>query len=68
MGTDCAPLLTDLFLFCYERGFVAFLSNDGEAEVIQAFNLISRQLYAHLNIDNPYFWGRWVLFIHLSYS
>ena len=25
MGTNCAPLLADLFLFCYERDFMLFL-------------------------------------------
>ena len=26
MGTNCAPLIADLFLFCYEGDFVASLS------------------------------------------
>ena len=25
MGTDCAPLVADLFLFCYEREFMFFV-------------------------------------------
>ena len=28
MGTNCAPLVVDLFLFCYERGFIMSLSDD----------------------------------------
>ena len=24
MGTNCAPLVADLFLFCYERDFITF--------------------------------------------
>ena len=28
MGTDCAPLVADLFLFCYERDFMMSLSDD----------------------------------------
>ena len=27
MGTICAPLVADLFLFCYERDFMMSLSN-----------------------------------------
>ena len=27
MGTYCAPLVADLFLFCYERDFMTSLSN-----------------------------------------
>ena len=38
MDTNCAPLIADLFLFCYERNFMASLSYDKEAEIIQAFN------------------------------
>ena len=28
MGTNCAPLIADLFLLCYERDFVVSLSDD----------------------------------------
>ena len=38
MDTNCAPLIADLFLFCCERNFMASLSYDKEAEIIQAFN------------------------------
>ena len=27
MGTNCAPLVADLFLFCYERYFMLSLSD-----------------------------------------
>ena len=36
MGTDCAPLIADLFLFCYERDFMLSLSDDNQSEVIDA--------------------------------
>ena len=55
MGTKCAPLIADLFLFCYERDFMVSLSYNKEAEIIQAFNSTSRYLDDLLNIDNPYF-------------
>ena len=57
MGTNCAPLVADLFLFCYERDFLKDLSTDNQAEVIKAFNPTSRYLDDLLNIDNPYFEG-----------
>ena len=57
MGTNCAPLVADLFLFCYERDFMKNLSSDNQADVIKAFNLTSRYLDDLLNIDNPYFEG-----------
>ena len=57
MGTNCAPLVADLFLFCYERDFMKDLSSDNQADVIKAFNSTSRYLDDLLNIDNPYFEG-----------
>ena len=71
MGTNCGPLvadlflfcyerdfmlsLSDLFLFCYERDFMLFLSDNNQSDVIEAFNSTSRYLDDLLNIDNPYF-------------
>ena len=39
MGTNCAPLLADLFLFCYKRDFMTSLSDVKQAEIIEALNL-----------------------------
>ena len=55
MGTNCAPLVADLFLFCYERDFMMSLSDDTQADVIDAFNTTSRYLDDILNINNVYF-------------
>ena len=57
MDTNCAPLVADLFLFCYERDFMKDLSSDNQADVIKAFNSTSRYLADLLNIDNSYFEG-----------
>ena len=57
MGKNCAPLVADLFLFCYERDFMKALSIDNQADVIKAFNSTSRYLDDLLNIYNPYFEG-----------
>ena len=54
MGTNCAPLVADLFLFCYERDFILSLSDNNQADIIEAFNSTSRYL-DDLLIDNPYF-------------
>ena len=54
MGTNCAPLVADLFLFCYERDFMMSLSDDKHADVIDAFNTTSRYLDDILNINNVY--------------
>ena len=69
MGANCAPLVDDLFLFCYERDFMTSLlflfcyerdfmtslSDVKQAEIIEAFKSTSRYLDDLLNIDNPYF-------------
>ena len=57
MGTNCAPLFADLFLFCYERVFMTILSDIKQAEIIEAIKSTSRYLDDLLNIDNPYFEG-----------
>ena len=57
MGTNCAPLVADLFLFCYERNFMTSLSDVNQAKIIEAFKSTSRYLDDLLNIDNPYFEG-----------
>ena len=51
MGTNCAPLVTDLFLFCYERDFMMSLSDDTQADIIDAFNILTRYLDDILNIN-----------------
>ena len=58
MGTNCAPLVADLFLFCYERDFMTSVSDVKLAETIEAFKSTSRYLDDLLNIDTPYFEGR----------
>ena len=37
MGTNCAPLVADLSLLCYERDFMLSLSHNTEAAVVDAF-------------------------------
>ena len=54
MGTNYAPLVAKLILFCYED-FMMSLSDDKQADTINAFNTISRYLGAILNINNVYF-------------
>ena len=48
MGTNCAPLVADLFLLCYERGFMMSFSGDKQADIIEALNTTSR----YVDFDN----------------
>ena len=45
MATNCAPLVADLLLFCYERDFTMSLSDDKQADVIDAFNTIHPDIW-----------------------
>ena len=57
IGTNCVPLVADLFLLCfYERDFMS-LSGDKQAKIIEALNSTSRYLDDLFNIDNTYFDG-----------
>ena len=38
MGTICAPIVADLFLFCYERDFMLSLSDNNQTDIIEAFS------------------------------
>ena len=55
MGIKCAPLVADVFLFCYERDFMKSLSPENQADIIESINSTSRYLDELLNIDNIYF-------------
>ena len=58
MGTNCAPLVADLF-YTASKEISSILNHDNQADVIEAFNSTSRYLDEILNIDliNPYFKG-----------
>ena len=53
--TNCAPLVAVVFLISYERDFMMSLSDDKQADIIDAFIMTSRNLDDILNIDNVYF-------------
>ena len=55
MGTNCVPLVADLFLLCYERDLMKSLAREKRYDLIDAFNSTSRYLDDLLNIDNIYF-------------
>ena len=55
MGTNCAPLVADLFLFCYERDFTTSLSRENQVDIIETFNSTSKYRDDLINIDNIFF-------------
>ena len=66
MGTNCAPLVADLFLYCYERDFMDSLNHDNQADVIEAFKSTSRYLDDLLTTLILKVWS--IKSIHLNFS
>jgi hypothetical protein len=44
MGTNCAPILADLFVYSYESEFLQQLVKDKKIHEARAFNFIANQL------------------------
>ena len=38
IGTNCDPLVAVLLLFCYERDFMLFLSDNNQTDIIETLN------------------------------
>ena len=55
MGTNRAPLIEDLFSFCYERDFMSYLHKSKQYNFIDMFNDTSHYLDDIFTIDNPEF-------------
>ena len=55
MGTNCAQLIADLFLYCYERDFMSNLQKSKRFDLIDKFNDTSWYLDDIFTIDNPTF-------------
>ena len=55
MGTNCAPLVADLFLYTYEKEFIQNLQKQRKFDELKCFNNTSRYLDDILTIDNPAF-------------
>ena len=55
MGTNCAPLLTDIFLYSYEAEFIQSLLSAGKKRLASQFNFTYRYIDDVLSINNPDF-------------
>ena len=55
MGTNCAPLLADLFLYSYESEFLQKLVKDKKFHEARAFNFTYRYIDDILSINNSRF-------------
>jgi hypothetical protein len=52
MGTNCAPLLADLFLYSYETDFINGLPKKNENEASPIFNYMFRYIDEVLSLHN----------------
>jgi len=55
MGTNCAPLLADLFLYSYEAEFIQQLCKSGVKKQSMSFNFTFRYIDDVLSLNNPKF-------------
>ena len=55
MGTNCAPLLADLFLYSYELEFLQTIVKDKKIHEARAFNFTYRYIDDVLSINNSRF-------------
>ena len=55
MGTNCAPLLADLFLYSYENGFSVKLIKEGKRKLARKFNLSYRYIDELISFSNKRF-------------
>ena len=55
MGTNCAPLLADIFLYSYEAEFIQSLLSAGKKRLASQSNLTYRYIDDVLTINNPDF-------------
>jgi len=55
MGTNCAPLLADLFLYSYEADFIQGLLRNNKKKLARSFNFTFRYIDDVLSLNNPTF-------------
>ena len=55
MGTNCAPLLADLYLYSYEAEFIQKLLKRGQKKLARSFNSTFRYIDDVLSLNNPNF-------------
>ena len=55
MGTNCAPLLADIFLYSHEAEFIQSMLSTGKKKIAPQFNFTYRYIDDVLSINNPDF-------------
>ena len=55
MGTNCAPVLADIFLYSYEAQFIQALLSTGRKQLATQYIFTYRYIDDVLSINNPEF-------------
>ena len=55
MGTNCTPLLADLFLYSYEEDFIQWFLKKNEKKLARSFNFTFRYIDDVLSLTNSRF-------------
>ena len=55
MGTNCAPLLADVFLYSYEADFIQSLLQRKDKKLAQSFGFTFRYIDDVLSLNNSKF-------------
>ena len=55
MGTNCAPLLADIFLYSYEAEFIQTLIRSGKRHLAKSFNFTYRYIDDVFSLNNHKF-------------
>ena len=63
MGTNCAPLLADLFQYSYESTFIQELTKPKQTKFARKFNITFRYIDDLLSIENHNL-GDYIQYIH----
>ena len=66
MGTNCAPLLADLFLYSYENEFLDNMIRSGHRKLARSFNLCYRYIDDLIVVNNKNYWIISKRYIHHS--
>ena len=66
MGTNCAPLLVDLFLYSYIAEFVQIPLKAGKKHLAQQFNLTYRYIDDVLSLKTQNLQSIWNSSIHVN--
>ena len=66
MGTNCAPLFAELFLYSYGNEFLDNVIRSGHRRLVRSFNLCYRYIYDLIVFNNKKFLDNYFTEIYLS--